>query len=369
MRLPSSINSLARLLGHRPAASTAGHAPFEPAGRIGRGASRTGPGRMRLDAEALAARLPALLAESERVASTVAQGVHGRRRAGSGDSFWQYRQLMPGESITRMDWRQSARSTRAYVRETEWEAAQTVCLWVDRSASMDWRSDDRLPRKSQRAELLALALAILLLRGGEHVRLIDGGGGSGARFSGRQAAERLARHLLHPRTPGAADLPSGALPTGVELPRHARLVLIGDFLEPLPEIEAALARFAAVPVGVQLVQLLDPAELALPYTGRVRFEGTEGEAPQLVPRVQDIGAAYAEVLERHQAGVAGLCAGVGFGRLLATTDQAPASALLALHEALGRPHRTAPTSSAPVAAPGRQPVDGTGASPAGVPPR
>ena len=339
MRLPSSISGLARRLGACPPAAVG--AASGPDVRTGRDARGAGPERMRLDAEALAARLPALLAESERVASTVAQGVHGRRRAGSGDSFWQYRQLMPGESITRMDWRQSARSSRAYVRETEWEAAQTVCLWVDRSASMDWRSDDRLPRKAERAELLALALAILLLRGGEHVRLIDDGNGGGARFSGRQAAERLARHLLH-RQGGEPAAQAGSLPTGAELPRHARLVLIGDFLSPLPEIEAALARFAAVPVAVQLVQLLDPAELALPYTGRVRFEGTEGEAPHLVPRAQDISAAYAEVLETHQAGLARLCSGVGFGRLLASTDQPPASALLALHEALGRPHRTAP---------------------------
>ncbi|WP_419730094.1 DUF58 domain-containing protein [Lichenicola sp.] len=358
MRLPSPISGLARRLGFNPAAEVAGRTT---SASTGRGARVVGPERMRLDAEALAARLPALLAESDRVASTVAQGVHGRRRAGSGDSFWQYRQLMPGESITRMDWRQSARSSRAYVRETEWEAAQTVCLWVDRSASMDWRSDDRLTRKGERAELLALALAILLLRGGEHVRLIDEAGG--ARFSGRQAAERLARHLLHPRRGDADGGPAGGWPTGAELPRHARLVLIGDFLAPLPEIEVALARFAAVPVAVQLVQLLDPAELALPYAGRVRFEGTEGEAPHLVPRVQDIAAAYADVLEQHQAGLAALCSGVGFGRLLTTTDQPPASALLALHEALGRPHRTAPGLAAPPGLPAADPAPGLGGVP------
>jgi len=34
---------------------------------------------------------PALLAEAERVAAVVASGVHGRRRAGQGETFWQYR--------------------------------------------------------------------------------------------------------------------------------------------------------------------------------------------------------------------------------------------------------------------------------------
>ena len=291
------------------------------------GASRD---RLRLQAEALAARLPALLAEADQVAVTVAQGVHGRRRAGSGDSFWQYRQLMPGESITRIDWRQSARSSRAYVRETEWEAAQTVCLWRDASPSMAWRSDDGLPTKQERAELLLLALAMLLLRGGEHVRLLDAGPDPAmTRFSGRQAAERLARQLL------SADRDTGSLPTEADLPRHARLVLIGDFLAPLPEIRSALARLAGVPVSLQLVQLLDPAELELPYAGRVRFEGTEGEAAALVPRVQDVRADFAQALAAHQDGLAASCTGGGFGLLRARTDHRPETALLALHQALG----------------------------------
>ncbi len=94
-------------------------------------------------------------------------------------------------------------------------------------------------------------------------------------------------------------------------------MLIGDFLAPLPEIEPAWPRSPAIPVTLQLVQLLDPAELELPYAGRVRFEGTEGEAPQLVPRAQDVRDAYAEALAAQQAGLARLCAGGGFGLLRA----------------------------------------------------
>ncbi|MGI4745472.1 MAG: DUF58 domain-containing protein [Janthinobacterium lividum] len=335
MSLSSSIARFGRRL-------TAGAAAGSQAGlaAIGRssGATSAAPERVRLHAEALASRLPALLAESDRVANTVAQGVHGRRRAGSGDSFWEYRQLMPGESITRIDWRQSARSSRAYVRETEWEAAQTVCLWVDRSASMEWRSDETLPVKRARAELLLLSLSLLLLRGGEHVRLVEDGTANTGRFSGRQAGERLARQLLQPR-PDAGSAAGIGLPVGADLPRHARLVLIGDFLAPLPEIEAALARFAAMPVTVQLVQVLDPAELDLPYSGRVRFEGMEGEPSHLVPRTQDIRDAYVEVLAAHQAGLAALCAGTGSGLLRARTDQPPETTLLALHQALGHQHQ------------------------------
>src|SRR5919202_2331648 len=128
-------------------------------------------------AEQLAARLPPLLVAAERVAATVAQGVHGRRRVGQGDSFWQFRQYQPGDAPQRIDWRESAKSQRVYIRETEWEAAQSVWLWRDSSPSMDYSSAAYItgadwPTKRDRAELLLVALASLLLRGGERLTLL-----------------------------------------------------------------------------------------------------------------------------------------------------------------------------------------------------
>ncbi len=144
---------------------------------------------LRQRAEQLAATLPPLLVAAERVASTVAQGVHGRRRVGQGETFWQFREYHFGDQPQSIDWRQSAKSDRVYVRQMEWEAAQSVWVWRDTSASMDWCSSDRYPDKRGRADLLALALAALLLRGGEHVTLL----GSGLRpLHGRAALARLA---------------------------------------------------------------------------------------------------------------------------------------------------------------------------------
>src|SRR3981081_4798847 len=122
-------------------------------------------------AEQLAAALPPVLVAAERVATTVAQGVHGRRRVGQGETFWQFRQYEPGDAATRIDWRESAKSQRLYVRETEWEAAQSVWLWRDGSSSMDYSSAGYLARgdwasKRYRAELILVALAGLLVRGG-----------------------------------------------------------------------------------------------------------------------------------------------------------------------------------------------------------
>ena len=271
-------------------------------------------------AEALGASLPPLLVAAERVAATVAQGVHGRRRVGQGDSFWQFRPFLPGDPASRIDWRQSARSDRAFVRETEWEAAQTVALWRDGGPSMRWRKAGPVD-KAERAELLLLALAALLLRGGERVRLI----GDPARPVG--ALDQLAARLER--------LPDGdGMPPEAPLPRHAQVVLIGDFLAPLETIQAAVSRLAAIPVRGHLLQVLDPAEADLPYQGRVRFEGLRREAATLISRVEGVREEYAARLAAQQAGLLAICRAAGWGLSLHRTDQPPQPALLGLYMAL-----------------------------------
>ncbi len=279
------------------------------------------------EAEEAAARLPALLVDADRVAAAVAGGVHGRRRAGQGDSFWEFRPIRQGEAASRIDWRRSARSGRSFVRETEWEAAQTVCLWVDGGARMDWRSNASLPRRADRASLLALALAALLLRGGEHPRLLESAQGLSPVFSGRQALERLALRMA------ASD--GGEQPAQHALPAHARAVLFSDFLHPIETTTSLLASLAAVPVGAVLVQILDPAEVALPFRGRVRFRGLAREGEMIAPRAENLREAYAARLAEHQATLRRLCTDAGFGFTTHRTDEPPETALLALHGMLG----------------------------------
>lgn len=289
-------------------------------------AARTPQPQGPLAAEALGQTLPPLLLAAERVAATVAQGVHGRRRTGRGDSFWQDRPFSLGDSVQRIDWRQSARSDRLFVRETEWEAAQTVYLWVADGEAMRWHSGPA-PQKRARAVLLALALAALLLRGGEYVRLL---GAPLHPASGRPALTAIAT-LLDQQ---AADQP---LPPPLAVPHHAHLVLIGDFLEPLDQIRAAIAGFAGLPVTGHILQILDPAEVDLPFRGRVRFHGLGGllrDAGILVPKVEDIRAQYRQRLEAQIAGIGAIAAATGWKAGLHRTDHSPNAALLALYEAL-----------------------------------
>jgi uncharacterized protein (DUF58 family) len=282
-----------------------------------------------LSAEALGARLPPLLIAADRVASTVAQGVHGRRRVGQGDSFWQFRRFVSGDPLARIDWRQSAKSGRGapegwFIRETEWEAAQTVCLWRDASASMRWRSRMVTIEKHERASLLLLSLASLLLRGGERVMMMQQGARS---VTSRSGLDRLAVEL---DTTGD----EGGLPPEVRMPRHGTVVLFSDFLSPLDEIKALIGRFAAIPVTGYLLQVLDPAETALPYRGRIRFRGLESDGDALIPRVESVRGSYAERLQAQQDGIASICTAAGFGFGVHRTDHPPEMALLTLYQAL-----------------------------------
>jgi len=275
-------------------------------------------------AEALGARLPPLLVAAQRVAATVAQGVHGRRRVGQGDSFWQYRPFLPGDGQNRIDWRASGKSDRHFVRETEWEAAQTVFIWRDASATMAWHSGTAVPEKRERADLLVLALSALLLRGGERVRLL---GGPPRVRGGRAALEGLAEALT--------ELPPGdGVPPVPSVPRHARVVLISDFLSPIADLGAAIGALAAIPTSGHLLQVLDPAETLLPYTGRIRFRGLRQEADEVVPRVEGIRTAYADALAEQQRALGALCSAAGWTMGMHRTDHPPEAALLGLYTAL-----------------------------------
>ena len=282
---------------------------------------------LRHRAEQLAAPLPPLLVAAERVAATVAQGVHGRRRVGTGETFWQFRRYESGDSAATIDWRESAKRQSLFIRQNEWEAAESVWLWRDASPSMRYRSNFADAEKIDRANLILLALAVLLIRGGERVALLGDGN---APTTGRAALDRLAATLLLSDAP-AAD---ASLPPITDLPRFAQMVLIGDFLSPFTEIAALVRAYAAAGVKGHLLQVLDPAEEDLPFSGRTRFEGLEGEGTHTVGRADALREQYGERIRRRRLALGDLCHAVGWGFAGHRTDRPPQTALLALYGAL-----------------------------------
>jgi uncharacterized protein (DUF58 family) len=240
-----------------------------------------------------------------------------------GESFWQFRRYRAEDSADAIDWRQSAKSQHLFVREREWEAAQTVFFWCDASAGMHFASA-RIT-KLERARLLALALAVLLVRGAERVAAL---GTPDQPAASRAALHRLA-HRLTRQMPDEDPLPPQTLPLS-----GARCVWFSDFLSPPEALEAALARLARAGMSGHMVRIVDPAEADFPYTGRTRFEAVAGTQSETLGRAESVAAAYRARFIAHGERLAQWAARFGWTMTTHRTDHAPQSALIALHAAL-----------------------------------
>lgn len=279
---------------------------------------------LRRAAEQAAAPFPALLAEAERVAASVALGTHGRRRSGHGETFWEYRRHRTEDGAQAVDWRRSARGQHLFVRETEWEAANAVYLWRDGSPGMALGSRN-LPLKKDRAAVCLMALASLLVRGGERIAAL---GETGRARTGRAGLEIAARALAE--GPGA----SISVEQG-DVVRHARIVLASDFLDPPETWAARLARLNASGASGILLRIIDPAEDDFPFAGRTRFAAPAGgAAPLVLGRAEDAREGYRRIWAEHGAGLAAMARKAGWTLLTHRTDRPAGTAVLALHQAL-----------------------------------
>jgi uncharacterized protein (DUF58 family) len=282
---------------------------------------------LRARAETLGQSLPPLLAAAEHLSATVILGEHGRRRAGMGDEFWQYRPAHAGDSARMIDWRRSARADSHFVREREWQAAQSVTLWVDTSRSMAFSGDKARPPKVDRARLLALALAMLLLRGGERVGLA---GDAAPPRSGRAQVDRLALALA---AEGAADY---GVPVASGMAAQGRAVFLSDFLGDLTAVEQAMAHASDKGVRGALVQVLDPAEESFPFDGRTIFESMGGTLRHETLRAGDLKGRYLARLAQRKDRLATLCRASGWHFLTHHSGESAQAALLWLYRAMER---------------------------------
>lgn len=285
------------------------------------------PQGLRERAETEAARLPPLLARAEHLAGTVLLGDHGRRRSGLGDDFWQYRPVQPGDPRRWIDWRRSARSDDRYVREREWQIAQSVMLWVDQAASMRFSSDKRLPEKSERARLLALAIAILLIRGGERVGL------TGTSLPPRRARNQILRLAEFFNEPDQGDY---GVPEHRAMIPNARALFVSDFLGDMDEVALALTKAADRGIRGVLVQVLDPAEESFPFTGRTIFQSVGGTIEHETLKANDLRDRYLARLAERKDRLDQLCRATGWQYFVHHTDASAQSALLTVYQALDR---------------------------------
>ena len=287
--------------------------------------NETGQSLFQLEGEALglADRLPDLLLEALRISSTVAHGLHGRRRAGPGETFWQFRQYETSDLAQSIDWRRSANSDHLYIREREWEAAHTVWLWPDLSPSMSFRSRLAPVWKRDRALVLTLAAADLLVRGGERVALLGLTQPTASRRATTRLAESIASNLDAPQL-------KESLPPEGRVGRFSGVLLFGDFLDPVEDIMARVRRIAGADVNGHVVQIMDPAEETLPYEGRTEFVGMEGNTRWVIERVESARELYRQRLEEHRQRLSTELARLGWSFYLHHTDRPATEPLLQL---------------------------------------
>jgi uncharacterized protein (DUF58 family) len=272
----------------------------------------------------LAAAMPRLILEARRVASTIIHGLHGRRRPGPGENFWQYRRFSSGEAANRVDWRRSARDDHLYVREQEWEAAHTVWIWPDRSPSMVFASPLVRDTKLDRALVIALALAEVLVEGGERV----GVPGLMRPTASRNVVEKIAQAIIH----DTADRPS--LPPSFAPSPLAEIVVLSDLWSPAAEVLNTLALLSATGSRGHVVQIVDPAEETFPYAGRIEFVEPEGAGTITAGRAETWRADYERRIERHRDEIRAETDRLAWSFIIHRTDRTASELLLKLHTQL-----------------------------------
>jgi len=272
----------------------------------------------------LASSLPRLVLEARRISSNVIHGLHGRRRAGSGESFWQYRRFTSGEPARNVDWRRSARDDHLYVREQEWEAAHTVWLWADRSPSMAFASHLARDSKLERALIVAFALAEMLVEGGERV----GVPGLMAPSASRNIIDKMAQAILHDTTT-RESMPPNFVPSAL-----AEIVVLSDFWSPIAEIRRIVSALSSSGAHGTLVQVVDPAEETLPYRGRVEFIEPEGGAALTAGRAERWATDYVARVALHRDQIRGETNKLDWLFSTHTTSRSAAELLLFLHSGM-----------------------------------
>ena len=273
------------------------------------------------ESRTLAASLPRLVLEARRIAANLIHGLHGRRRAGAGESFWQYRRFVSGEPAQRVDWRRSARDDHLYVREQEWEAAHTVWLWADRSPSMAFASRQARDSKLERSLIVAFALAELLVAGGERVGIP----GLMHPTASRSVIDKMAQAMLHDETE-RLSLPPSFVPSAL-----AEIVVLSDFWSPIADITAMLAGLSASGAHGTLVQIVDPAEETFPYSGRIEFVEPEGLGVVTAGRAENWADEYVARVALHREQIRDETNRLDWLFTTHTTSRSAAELLLFLH--------------------------------------
>ena len=275
-------------------------------------------------ARQLSAMMPGLLVNARKIATTLIHGTHGRKRAGPGETFWQFRPYGNLEPAHRIDWRRSASSDQLFVRENEWDTAHTFWIWIDLNPSMWFQSREAKMTKAERACLLGLALAEVLVRSGERVGVL----GTKRPSMARDIVEQIAERLLFGMKNGAFET---GLPPSQRVRRFSEVILISDFLGDEAELIQQIQQFGGRQVSGALMHIIDPVEESFPFAGRVEFEDMQQAERIVIENAQESRVAYQAAFSGRKAKLEAVCQPLNWGYLQHHTDRTARQGLLHLY--------------------------------------
>ncbi|WP_375620688.1 DUF58 domain-containing protein [Bartonella sp. AA97HXZ] len=255
-------------------------------------------------------KMPYFLLQARHIANTLITGWHRQRKSGNGENFWQFRPYMEGESITRIDWRRSARDENTYLREHEWQMTQTVWLCPDQSASMHYCSRFSKISKGNHAIILTLTLASLLARSGEHIAIPN----LMSPTMTSNVVERIAFALEN-------HSDENLFPDFSTITRFSHVIIMSDFLDYPEKIIQYLTVLTTKQVTAHLIEISDPAEESFPYTGHTEFLDPETKEKHVSTKAEDLRKSYCKLYHARRQELVNFCARQGWSYHVSTTDQ------------------------------------------------
>jgi len=248
-------------------------------------------------------------------------GLHRSPYHGFSVEFSEYRPYTAGDDTRHLDWRVLGRSDRYFIRKFEDETNVRAHLLVDQSRSMAFGSPAWT--KAEYAATLAATLAWFLHQQGDAVGLLSFDERVRDYLPARHRAGHLRQLML------ALEKPAGGPATDLESPlrrlaelirKRGVVVMVSDFLAPLDRLEPGLSLLRAWGHEVEIFQILDPAELTFAFEVPAVFEDVEsGRSLFLDPAAARDG--YRARLAAHRESLQAVCAKLGVGCHLLTTDQ------------------------------------------------
>jgi len=233
-------------------------------------------------------------------------GIHKSPYHGFNVEFDEYREYSPGDDPRFIDWRVFGRSDRFFVKQFEAETNLNCYILLDVSGSMDFST--QAPSRLDYGCGLAAAIALLMLRQGDHVGLVTFDEKVRHFVPPRGHARHftvLRESLEHVRAGNDTNLAAVMHEIAERIRRRSLVVLISDFFDKVETVMSGLQHFRHRRHEVIALHLLDDAEINFPFDRVTLFEGLERDKSVVAdPHVIGDGyrARFAAYLEEFRHG-------------------------------------------------------------------